>query len=345
MGTRQQFIYTLLSFFLLSSCSTILNRKTIGINVFTNTPARINLPNCSSNGEVTSSSFEVTRSKKPLIITASNDSVSKTVKVKSKNSSSFWLNLSYMPYSLVGFFIDWKNPKRFAYPRNIYIDLKKNDNSYIRMIPIPQQFQKYTTILSLTPLKIIDGSNPAVDFTAERKINSSFSGGLEFGYLLPGSKENGIGNNVNPEAKGISAGMEAKWFPHHSAPQGLYYGLGFNYLVSSYKAAQDFWHVTTDSISGIPLSRGYTDTFNIHKQTYTINMMIGYQRIYKRFSLDIYGGLGLRFKNVIYTDRKFPGDNWKFELLHFIDASYLKNCEGKYSTITVPINIRLGWTF
>jgi hypothetical protein len=42
------------------------------------------------------------------------------------------------------------------------------------MIPIPQQFQKYTTILSLTPLKIIDGSNPAVEVTAERKINSSF---------------------------------------------------------------------------------------------------------------------------------------------------------------------------
>jgi hypothetical protein len=233
MRTRHQFIYTLLSFFLLSSCAIILNRKTIRINVFTNTPARVNLPNSSSNGEVTSSSFEVTRSKKPLILTASNDSVSKTVRVKSINSSAFWLNLSYMPYSLAGFIIDWKNPKRFACPRNIYLDLTKNNSSYIRMIPIPQQFQKYNTILSLIPLKIIDGSNPAVEVTAERKINSSFSGGLIFVYLLPGSKVNGIGNNVNPEAKGISAGIEAKWFPRNSAPQGFYYGLGFNYLVTS----------------------------------------------------------------------------------------------------------------
>jgi hypothetical protein len=181
MRTRHQFIYTLLSFFLLSSCVIILNRKTIGINVLTNTPARVNLPNSSSNGEVTSSSFEVSRGKKPLILKTSNDSVSKTVRVKSINSSAFWLNLSYMPYSLAGFMIGRKNLKRFAYPRSIYLDLTKNDSFYIRMIPIPQQFPKYTTIISFTPLKIIDGSNPAVEVSAERKINSSFSGGLYLG--------------------------------------------------------------------------------------------------------------------------------------------------------------------
>jgi hypothetical protein len=261
------------------------------------------------------------------------------------NSFAFWLNLDMIPYSLPGFLIDWKNPKRFAYPRNIYLDLTNNDSSYIRKIPIPQPYQKYKTILSLTPLKIIDGSNPAMEVTAERKIHSSFSGGLTFGYLLPGSKLNGIGNNVNPEAKGISAGVEAKWFPHHSAPQGFYYGVGFNYLKTSYQAAQDFRHYTPDSTSPLPLGSNYTDTFSIHKQTYTINMMIGYQRIYKRFSLDIYGGLGVRFKNVIYAGRKFPDDPVHFSFLRLFDASYLKNQQGKYSAITVPINIRLGWTF
>jgi hypothetical protein len=328
-----------------SSCATILNRKTTSVHVFTNIPAKITLPASTSNVEVTSSDFAVKRSKSPLTITAYNDTVSKIVSIKPGNSFAFWFNLYNLPYGLIGFLVDWKNPKRYTYPRNIYLDLTNRDSTYERLIPIPEEFQKYHYILSLTPLKIIDASNPALEITGEKKLSSSLSGDLMFGYLLPGNKSIGSGNNVAPKTKGITSGLELKWFTHHSAPQGFYMALGFDYLVNSYHAAANFNHTLPDSTYP-PMPYNYTDTFMIHKQTYTINMMIGYQRIFKRFSINVFGGLGVRFKNVVHTGRKFPDDNLSFFRNFFgINYSYLKNQEGKYSALSVPLNIRIGWTF
>jgi hypothetical protein len=321
-----------------SSCATILNRKSTNIHVVTNIPAKISLPASTSNGEITNSYFAVKRSKMPLTITAFNDTISKTVSVRPGNSFAFWCNLYYFPYGLVGFIVDWKNPKRYSYPRNVYLDLSKRDSSYERIIPIPKEYQKYKYIVSLTPLKIIDLSNPAIQITGEKKVGPSLSGGLSFGYLLPGYKS----GNVAPKTQGVISGVMLKWFTHHSAPQGFYTALGFDYLVNSYHATGRFRHTSPDSLPQVPFH--YTDTFTIHKQTYTINLMLGYQRIFKRFSVDVYGGLGVRFKNVVYTGRKFPGDNLDF-LRNLFNFSYLKNQEGKYSALSVPLNIRFGWTF
>ena len=245
-----------------------------------------------------------------MTITAYNDTVSKTVSVKAGNSFAFWFNLYNLPYGLIGFLVDWKNPKRYTYPRNVYLDLTNRDSTYERLNPIPKEFQKYHCILSLTPLKLIDFSNPALEITGEKKLSSSLSGDLMFGYLLPGYKSLGSGN-VAPKTRGITTGVALKWFTHHSAPQGFYTALGFDYLVNAYHATANFNHSQPDSANpGVP--HNYTDTFMIHKQTYTINMMIGYQRIFKRFSFDVFGGLGLRYKNVVHTGRKFPDDPWSF---------------------------------
>jgi hypothetical protein len=327
-----------------SSCATILNRKTTTVHVFTNIPAKITLPQGSSNIEVTSSNFAVERTKSPLTITAYNDTVSKTVSVKAGNSFAFWFNLYNLPYGLIGLLVDWKNPKRYTYPRNVYLDLTNRDSTYERLIPIPKEFQKYHGILSFTPLKLIDFSNPALEITGEKKLSSSLSGGLMFGYLLPGYKSPGSGNNVTPKTKGITVGMVVKWFTHHSAPQGFYTALGFDYLRNTYHAATDFNRALPDSINPrMPYS--YADTFMIHKQTYTVNMMIGYQRIFKRLSVDVYGGLGVRFKNVVHTGRKFPDDPRSFFRNEFFNFSQLKNQQGKYNALSVPLNIRIGWTF
>jgi len=328
-----------------SSCATIFNRKTTTVHVFTNVPAKITLPASTSIDKITSSDFAVKRSKSPLIITASSDTLSKTVSIKPGNSFAFWCNLNCFPYGLAGFLIDWKNPKRFTYPRNVYLDLTNRDSTYKRLIPVPKEYQKYQYILGITPLKIVDASNPAFEITGEKKLSASLTGNVMFGYLLPGNKAIGSGNEVAPKTKGITAGLVAKWFPYHSAPQGFYTALGFDYLRNSYHAAAGFNHTTPDS-ANTQVPYNYTDTFMIHKKTYTVNMIIGYQRIFKRFSLDVYGGLGVRFKNVVYTGKKFPGDNWNYFRNGFgINYSYLKNRQGKYNALSVPLNIRIGWTF
>ncbi len=334
----------LIMILLLSSCATILNRKITNVRVYTNIPATIVFPATRSKGEITKGDFDVTRSMKPLIIEAYNDSVSKTFSIRPINSFAYWLNLCEPPYSLIGFFIDRKKDKRFTYPVNVYLDLTRKDSTYFRMIPVPPKYQKYKFIVSLTPEKVISAVNPVIEVGGEKKLNSSFSAAAMFGYLLPGNYSSKTQDDLAPNTKGISAGLEAKWFIHRSAPQGFYTGLGFNYLNNRYRASASFTHAT--DTNAMPMFLDYVDTFGIHKQTYSINLLIGYQRIYKRLSFDVYGGLGLRFKNVQHLGRKYPGDYFApGENFEFVDAAYLNNRPGKYAVLNVPLNFRIGWTF
>jgi hypothetical protein len=289
-------LFILIMILLLSSCATILNRRSTNMRVYTNIPATIVFPSIRSNGEISKGDFNVARSKKPLIIKVYNDSISKTFSIKSINSFAYWLNLCEPPYSLIGFLIDRKNAKRFTYPVNIYLDLTRRDSAYFRMIPVPPKYQKHKFIVSLTPEKIISPVNPVIEVAGERKLNSSLSAAAMFGYLLPGNHLSRNSGDLTPNIKGISAGLQAKWFIHHSGPQGFYTALGFNYLNNRYRISADLTHVTYTN--SLPTFLDYTDSFYVHKQTYTINLLIGYPRIYKRLSLDVYGGFGLRFKNV-----------------------------------------------
>lgn len=214
------------------------------------------------------------------------------------------------------------------------------------MIPVPAKYEKGTFIVSLTPLKIIAPVNPLIEVTGEKKVNASFSAAAMFGYLLPANYVHRNDSATNPNTRGLTAGLEGKWFIHRSAPQGFYTALGFNYLENHYRASANFEHSLPDTIFP-PTILNYRDTFGIYKQTYTINLMIGYQRIFKRFSVDIYSGLGLRFKNVQHIGRKYPGDYFSSRTYgdFGVNYFYLTNRPGKYAVLAVPLNIRPGWTF
>jgi hypothetical protein len=72
----------------------------------------------------------VERQKEALKIVISNDSLSKTVAIPSKNSPEY--NLNILCNYGIGMLVDRKNPKRYAFPKRVYINASDTLNQYFK---------------------------------------------------------------------------------------------------------------------------------------------------------------------------------------------------------------------
>lgn len=324
-----------------SSCASLFNAKYTNFKIITNVPSKLILNGDSLNIEGTNKLVTLDRSKKPFKVTAYTDSVSKTVSVKAVNSFAYWLNIyPSMPF-WTGFLIDAKASKRYTYPRIVYINLTKNDSRYLTYQPLSESYHKHSNILKITPLKLIGLVNPAFELSYERKTGNSFSTQIMASFLLPRSVWFND-NDINHDIKGFRVSLEEKFYFKKSAPIGPYIGLEFNYLKNRYKDTWNFGveNVYTDSTYNFT---NYADEYGINKQTYSLNFKFGYQQIVKRLSFDIYGGLGLKYKDVVHFDRMNPDD--AMEMPRHPNVFYITNRNGRSWTVSIPLNIRIGWTF
>ena len=131
-------------------------------------------------------------------------------------------------------------------------------------------------------------------------------------------------------------GVEEKYYFKRSAPKGFYSALEFNFLKNRYQDVVSFE-------SGPDRSGIYSDSVGIKKQTYSLNVKMGYQVKVRRFVFDFFAGLGLRYKDVRHFDRINPNDRMFIPIE--LNIPYFVNLEGKRWTISVPLNARVGWAF
>lgn len=113
-------VYALLFSLLLTSCASIMNQPYKNITVYTTEQSNIIHNDDTVKTENNQADLIVERKKEPIEITAVSNSNTKTVEVKSKNSSMYWYNI-VSNYGL-GMLIDKNNPKRYSYPGKIYIN-------------------------------------------------------------------------------------------------------------------------------------------------------------------------------------------------------------------------------
>lgn len=106
--------------FILSSCATILNPRHKAMSIYTPSPSKIIIRNDTLYTEDNEAHFLVARSKAPLEVKFVAGSVEKAVSIPYRRSFAYYLNIPYT-YGL-GMFVDQTNPKRFTYPRRIYLD-------------------------------------------------------------------------------------------------------------------------------------------------------------------------------------------------------------------------------
>lgn len=325
----------------LCSCATLFNSKTTSVTIITSEPSKLIINSDTINYLSTCNSYSFERDKKPIIVTAFTDSVSKTISIKSRNSFAYWLNIYPNLHLWTGFYIDTKTKKRYTYPNTVYIDIAAKDSSYLTYKPLDKAFNNYSNIFKITPLKILGTVNPSIELSYERRTSCSFSTQLMASYLLPTSVMD-IGVEFKPEIKGFRVAVEQKYYFKKSAMFGPYVSIEFNYLNNQYKdfgyfGVQDIYSDTAYN------NTNYPDTFGIKKQTYSLNLKLGYQIIDKRLAIDFYGGIGLRYKDVKHFDRINPND--EMEMPRHPNVFYYTNLEGKYWTVSIPLNIRIGWTF
>lgn len=324
-----------------SSCATIFNAKTTYVTVITNKPSKMILEGRTLNYTGTKKIINVERKKEPLNITVFNDSLTKTVDIASINSFAYWLNLYPSWHLWTGFLIDAKKNKRYSYPETVYIDLAQNDGTYLTYKPLDKKYSKYSNILKLSPLKIYDLMNPSIDLIYERRTGKSLSTQFMVSYLMSNSVWD-FGNSFKPEIKGFRVAAEEKYYFRKSANLGPYISFEVNYMKNHYRDIATFGpkYIHGDTTH---IFNEYADSIGIKKQTYTFNFKYGYQFILKRLSIDFSAGIGLRYKDVVHTDRINPNDVLVSRYgLNFRNIS-IQN--GKYWTAVFPLSIKIGWTF
>ena len=112
---------------LFTSCATLLNQKTMNVNVDANTDSvKVCLYHDTTQWYDTPIRLEVERSRNDLLLLAKKDSIQKLVQVNSRLSTAFWLGNIWSGVGVVGYAIDMTNPKRFSYPSTITIDFDAN---------------------------------------------------------------------------------------------------------------------------------------------------------------------------------------------------------------------------
>lgn len=141
----------------------MFNSKKTSLTILTNTPTNLVIGKDTIKSITTSKSFSVDRDKKPLLIAVYNDSVTKSVSIKSKNSFAYWLNAYPNWHLWTGFYIDTKTKKRYTYPKTVYIDLATKDSLYLTYKPLDKSYNKYSNIFKITPLKIVGMINPSIE--------------------------------------------------------------------------------------------------------------------------------------------------------------------------------------
>src|SRR6185312_10574353 len=101
------------------SCATVLNKGVQKISITSSEEIDVVSIDSSLKSFNQHSTFYLERSKKPVTIELQLNTVRKKLFLKSHNSIAYWANI-FFNYG-IGMLVDKDNPKRFDYPRRIYI--------------------------------------------------------------------------------------------------------------------------------------------------------------------------------------------------------------------------------
>ncbi len=199
----------------------------------------------------------------------------------------------------------------------------------------------YKNILKMTPMKLIGLSNASVELSYERKTGNRFATELMASSILPESILD-MGDGFTMNSKGFATAIEEKFYFHGNRTVRQYLSISVQYLHNRYHDIDCFTDQATnyDSLLYYPC---YSDTISIKKQTLSFDVKWGLQLTVKRITFDFYSGIGLRYKDVRHYNRMNPDD--KMSMPMEPNFWYFTNKEGHCWTISMPLNIRIGYAF
>jgi len=331
--------------FLLSSCASILNSKTTSISIATSQPATLVIENDTIQSDSIGQSITVSRSQQPLKVEVIQKERSERMNVYSRNSVAYYANfsgiLAYGVPTLIGLAVDNKNPKRYAYPKTVFIDVNEN----IYTTTNRNNLVSYNTILKTRPFSGLNPyKNPRIEFALERITNEKWSTQYGAAYMLPEDMYFYDLAYLNGGVRtGYGLSIEQKYYFAKTAPHGFYTSLEGRYMSRESDVIGDFFEITSINADS------YKDTFYLVSQASSVNLKIGYQKIVSRIAFDVFVGIGFTNTNIVHLERKYPND-----VLGRIYKSYYNSVptvivsemnEGKEWNTTFPIGFQIGWAF
>ena len=129
---------------------------------------------------------------------------------------------------------------------------------------------------------------------------------------------------------------------NENAPKGFYVSMELDYLKTSYDAVLEFY----DPDSNIEDSydyETYADDISIDKQVSTLNFKGGWQMLLNHFAVDVYAGIGVRYKDVVHHGKENPDSIMD----NYFEPNYddITHQEGHIWTISIPLNVKIGYIF
>lgn len=193
----------------------------------------------------------------------------------------------------------------------------------------------FSNLIKITPLKLLGTDNPGVELAYEKVLNENFSLQLMASYLYIT-----VGSSTNKAMKtndfNYRFSVEPKFYIDGIAPNGMYFSFETNYMNKKVRKILDFKDYTPEG--------SYEDTVLVFKQTLTFNMKLGHQFSRNRLTMEIYMGLGLRYKDVRHLEKIDP-DSELDDDFWIVNITGITYGEGNKWTAVVPLNMKIGYIF
>jgi len=171
---KLKILVVLLPALLFCSCATLVNRPTVRVNIHSGEDnVKVHLNNDSLNWHTLPASIDVMRSKDNLLITALTDTAEKKIEVRRGISTAFWLGNMFSGAGVIGYAIDLTNPKRFTYPKTIFLDFNNNQKGY----------SKTSVNTWLQPQKNLLNIKISVPYGNHLYLNKDYAYGGTFGFF------------------------------------------------------------------------------------------------------------------------------------------------------------------
>jgi uncharacterized protein YceK len=270
----------------LSSCATIINKSTVGINIYSDTDTiALCVNNETSKWHTTPAYIKVERSKNDLLLTAKNDTCLQQIPIKSRLSTAFVIGNIFSSVGVLGYLIDLTNSKRYTYPTSISIDMDSETN-----------YVTYKKITWLKPVKNLLTFKISIPEGNHFYLNKGNGYGNAFGFLgISGGFEYYFNDKycINMDVGGLTDFIVP--FPAPYDVEGSYnrsfatYGdiqIGSDYKRLHYDAGLQFTRTSYYERETVELFPEYIDTLKYSKYQNNMGLALSaYYRLSKKINM------------------------------------------------------------
>lgn len=323
---------------LTSSCATVLSSKVSPVKI--QSSERVNY--------IYQNDTLLNRSDEPLGANFINDrnalelqyfngKHSNKISIQPIRAQEYYLNV--LTPAWAGFLVDELSPRKWAYPRKIYIDVE--EGSYLPYFPMDSlRLNKFSNRFSLSPFSAIGDHNPGVDMAYQYHFSDRYA--IQLSYEAMVSADSELGRN----SSGYRAGLEFKYYLRNTESIRFYLSTNLAYLNKNYTSNQAFVNSQLQNNNNL-IEEGdiFYEDIRVQKQFFSITTRFGAEYFLSdRWILDGYIGLGPRFRRVEHLNAPANGVHFDEESSWF-NIVYGSNQEVNNASANFDLNVRIGFRF